>query len=38
MPPALSVTGPKASSATIMPARPSMVVTAIAGAEQPASW
>ena len=30
MPPALSVTGPNASSATIMPARASMVVVAIA--------
>ena len=30
MPPALSVTGPKASSATIIPATPSMVVTAMA--------
>jgi hypothetical protein len=30
MPPALSVTGPKASSATTMPASASMVVTAMA--------
>jgi hypothetical protein len=34
MPPALSVTGPKASSATIMPASASMVGGAIGDAEQ----
>ena len=37
MPPALSVTGPKASSATTTPARPSMVVVAIAVPKRPAS-
>jgi hypothetical protein len=37
MPPALSVTGPKASSATIMPASASMVVTAMAMPNRPAS-
>ena len=38
MPPALSVTGPKASSATIIPATPSMVVVAMAMPNRPASW
>ena len=38
MPPALSVTGPKASSATIMPATPSMVVVAMAMPNRPANW
>jgi hypothetical protein len=37
MPPALSVTGPKASSATTMPASASMVVTAMAMPNRPAS-
>jgi len=37
MPPALSVTGPKASSATTMPASDSIVVTAIAMPNRPAS-
>ena len=38
MTPALSVTGPKASSATIIPATPSMVVVAMAMPNRPASW
>ncbi len=37
MPPALSVTGPKASSATMKPARDSMVVVATAMPNRPAS-
>jgi hypothetical protein len=37
MPPALSVTGPKASSATTMPASASIVVTAMAMPYSPAS-
>ncbi|MNE35343.1 hypothetical protein D3C80_1290970 [compost metagenome] len=38
MPPALSVTGPKASRATIIPATPSMVVVAMAMPNRPANW
>ena len=38
MPPALSVTGPKASSATTNPARASMVVVAMATPNRPANW
>jgi hypothetical protein len=37
MPPALSVTGPNASSATTTPASASIVVTAIAMPNNPAS-
>ena len=37
MPPALSVTGPKASSATTTPATDSMLVTAMAMPNRPAS-
>ncbi len=37
MPPALSVTGPKASSATTTPASASIVVTAMAIPNSPAS-
>jgi hypothetical protein len=37
MPPALSVTGPKASSATITPAIASMAVVAMAMPNRPAS-
>jgi hypothetical protein len=36
MPPALSVTGPKASSATTIPASASIVVTAMAMPNSPA--